>query len=66
MKLGDAVHDALKLVGVTPDRVERWLGRECGGCERRRQKLNRLGAWAARVIGGRTARAKEYLEEMLR
>lgn len=64
MGLGDSIHEALSLVGVTPDRVERFLGHPCG-CEERRQKLNALGWWAARVVRGKVDRAKEYLEELL-
>jgi hypothetical protein len=63
MGLGDAVHEALAVVGVTPERVEKLLGHDCG-CEERRAKLNQLGWWAARVIRGRVERAKEYLEEL--
>ena len=63
--LGDAVHDALEFAGVTSDRVERWLGAPCA-CEERRQKLNQLGWWAARVVKGRTDKAREYLEQLLR
>lgn len=52
MGLGDRVEQALRLVGVTPERVSRWLGRECG-CEDRKQKLNQLGAWVARIFSGK-------------
>ena len=62
--LGDRVGQALTLVGVTSERVESWLGRKCG-CARRKQRLNELGAWAHRVIAGKTANAKEYLEELI-
>ncbi len=49
MGLGDAVHEALALAGVTPERVEAWLGRPCG-CEERQLKLNMLGQWASRTV----------------
>lgn len=62
--LGDAVHAALSAVGVTPERVERWLGRPCG-CDERREKLNRLTAWARRIVAGRTERAADYLATMM-
>lgn len=65
MGIGDTVHEALQAVGLTPERVERWIGSPCG-CEERRQKLNRLGWWAARVLRGSKDRAVEFLEEMLR
>lgn len=65
MGLGDAVHAALEAVGVTDDRVVRWLGQTCGGCAARRERLNQLGWWAARVLRGQTARAREHLEGIL-
>lgn len=65
MNLGDHVHDALSAVGITPARVAAWLGRSCGGCEERRQRLNALGAWVARWAAGKRDRAKEHLERMI-
>ncbi len=62
--LGDAVAAALKLVGITPDVVASWVGGPCG-CEERRQKLNAVGAWAARVLSGKTAAAAEYLARIM-
>ena len=61
--LGDRVASALSAVGITPDRVEAWIGRPCG-CEERREKLNQLGRWASRVLLGRTENAAEYLDEI--
>jgi hypothetical protein len=63
MRLGDQVEAALSLVGIRSDRIEQWLGRPCG-CEERRERLNALGAWAARVIGGKTDRALEFLDRI--
>ena len=65
MGLGDAVEKALSAVGVTKERVEAWVGGPCG-CEERRDKLNALGAWAARVLGGKTDRAREHLAAIVR
>lgn len=64
MMLGDAVALALKQVGITPERVTEWLGEPCK-CLERQEKLNRLDAWARRVIKGRTARARLYLESIM-
>lgn len=61
--LGDAVERALEAVGITKDRVERFVGGPCG-CEERRQKLNALHAWAAGVLSGRTEGAERYLERL--
>lgn len=66
MQLGDAVHEALARLGITDERVAAWVGRECGGCRRRQDKLNALGQWAARVLRGRADRAVEYLESLIR
>lgn len=64
MQLGDLTAQALAVVGLTPDRVEAWLGGECG-CEERKQKLNALGFWVRRVLSGRTERAAEHLDTIL-
>ena len=53
--LGDAIESALKTVGVTEERVSKWLGRPCG-CRARRQKLNRLSEWASSVVAGLAGR----------
>ena len=63
MGLGDAIERALALIGVTSERIEHWLGRPCN-CKERKEKLNRLGYWASRVLSGRTEHAEEYLEEI--
>ena len=62
--LGDLVERALSLVGVTQERVERWVGGPCG-CEERKQKLNQLGYWVARVLSGKRDRAEQYLEQIM-
>lgn len=62
--LGDAVHHALSLMGITPEGVEAWVGAPCG-CDERRVKLNQLGFWAARVLAGKRDRAKEFLARMM-
>lgn len=56
MGLGDVVERALTVAGITEERVSRWLGQECGGCKRRRDKLNQLGYWALAVLRGRAGR----------
>lgn len=65
MNLGDAIHTAFSSVGITSERVERWLGRPCN-CEERRRKLNQLGAWAKRILAGKTSEAKEHLDAMMK
>ena len=40
--LGDMVAGVLERVGITEDRVSRWIGRPCG-CGARRTALNRWG-----------------------
>ena len=66
MKLGDAVERALHAVGITHDRVSRWLGTECG-CEERKQRLNQLGAWASRWLRGNFERGdpKKHPESVM-
>lgn len=64
IKLGDVIEKALASVGVTESRVTKALGRPCG-CKARKEMLNRLGLWAARVVTGRTEDAERYLEEII-
>jgi hypothetical protein len=61
--LGDDLAKALAAVGVTLERVERFLGRPCG-CKERQERLNALHGWARRVLSGRVERANEYLERL--
>jgi hypothetical protein len=62
--LGDQIEVALNTIGLTKERVEGWVGAPCG-CKERQQKLNALGSWAKRVIGGKIDRAREYLDQIL-
>jgi hypothetical protein len=62
--LGDAIHNALALVGVTPEVVSKWLGKPCG-CEDRQAKLNALAAWSMRLLRGQTERAREWLDRIM-
>lgn len=64
MLLGDFIEQALNKVGITPEKVEKFTGRPCS-CKRRRDKLNQLHSWAARVISGKTEDAKEHLEKII-
>lgn len=63
MGLGDAIERALRVVGVTPERVSAWVGKPCN-CEERKERLNALGWWAARVLSGHTSHAAEYLRRV--
>jgi hypothetical protein len=47
--LGDLISSAMELVGISEERVTAWLGKPCG-CKERREKLNRLGRWATRIL----------------
>lgn len=63
-RLGDMVGDALKKIGITEERVSRWLGRPCG-CKERREKINALHTWASKVIFGETDKAEQSLDDMI-
>jgi hypothetical protein len=65
LELGDVVHNALSFVGITPERVTAWIGRPCK-CPERQEKLNELSRWAKRIVSGKTEKAKEYLEELIK
>jgi hypothetical protein len=64
MYLGDRVESVLSAVGITRDRVERWVGPECG-CEERKEKLNTLDQYARRYLSGKIHQAKHYLERLV-
>lgn len=64
MQLGNALEGAFKAVGITPERVSRFLGRPCN-CAARRDKLNALHAWAARWLSGKRDDAKRHIEDIL-
>ena len=58
--LGDRVEQALRTVGITTERVERWIGECC--CEERKDKLNYLDMWSRRVIRGKLEKAADLLQ----
>jgi hypothetical protein len=62
--LGTLIHDALAIVGVTPEWVETKIGVKCR-CKERQEKLDALTAWARMVLGGKLSDAKNYLSKIL-
>lgn len=62
--LGDTIETALGVLGITSDRVERWVGKPCG-CKERREKLNSLHNWAHRIVAGKLEQGREYLEQLI-
>lgn len=66
-RLGDHVETALTAVGITAERVTRWVGRPCR-CKERKERLNLLHAWVEKkargLFRGNREAAKE-LEELL-
>ena len=48
---GDVIASALSAVGITQERVSAWIGGDCQ-CAARKEKLNRLGAWASSFLSG--------------
>lgn len=65
MLLGDRIEQALKTVGISQERVQRWFGGLCS-CDERREKINRFHSMVNRVLDGHIERAKEYFEEILK
>lgn len=62
--LGDIVEEALTKIGITSDKITELIGRDCG-CKRRREKMNRLGRWLAKVTSGRFSEAREEFQGLL-
>lgn len=63
-KLGDAVEAALSTVGITMERVEKWLGRPCR-CRERRRKLNQLDDWVKKIITGEEDKSRQEFDTMV-
>lgn len=59
--LGDVVEKALSTIGITKERIEKWLG-SCYGCSERQRKLNELGRWAKRALGMESDAERELRE----
>lgn len=62
--LGDVIEQALAALGVTEEKVSRWLGRPCN-CRERKDKLNALHGWALHVLRGHRDRALDYLQRLI-
>lgn len=62
--LGDRIEQALTILGITKERISKWVGKPCG-CPERKEKLNRLGRWATRILRGSLENADKYLNEIL-
>lgn len=50
LELGDAMALALAKLGITEDRVEKWLNAPCR-CKDRQEKLNQLSRMLKRMFG---------------
>jgi hypothetical protein len=62
--LGDRIESALSRAGITPERVERWLGVPCN-CEERKLKLNQLEAWAKQSLRLRIESSVRFVLSLL-
>jgi hypothetical protein len=63
--VGDAVSQALDMVGITKERVSAWIGRPCQGCWERQRRLNQLGWLAKKALSGGLDEVKARFEEIL-
>ena len=64
-ELGDVVEAALAIVGITEDRVSKWLGRKCN-CRSRKEKLNKLSKWARSVLVAGTGHDPAHVDRLER
>ncbi len=62
---GDHVKSALDLMGITQDRVKRYLGTSCYSCVERQRRLNRVGQWCRQALLGEAPQVKRMFEEVL-
>lgn len=58
LRAGDHIEKALALVGITPEKVESYVGSPCR-CRERKRKMNQVGEWAYRVLTGDTSPSEE-------
>jgi hypothetical protein len=63
-ELGSQIKWALTTVGITEERVSKWLGKPCG-CTERQQKLDQLSLWAKRVLKGKIDQAHQYFNQII-
>ena len=61
--LGDLIESALSTVGITPDRVTKLIGRDCG-CKKRKEWLNRITLWSKKVPTLDPEEARRHFEQM--
>lgn len=61
---GDNLHAALKIAGITPERIEKFVGINCG-CRDRQERLNQLGIWIRRVIRGKSSDPSAELDSII-
>lgn len=61
--LGDVIQRALETVGITQQRVERWLGNCC--CQERKEKLNQLDLACRRILKGKIEGSRKFLDQIL-
>ena len=61
---GDRLKSLLEAVGVTEERVSKWVGAPCG-CDERRMKLNALDAWVRRTTKKGLGGAKGFLSSIM-
>jgi hypothetical protein len=61
--LGDTISAALSSVGITEERVTKWLG-SCR-CKERQERLNAVGQWATMTVKGKLKQARDYLDRLL-
>jgi hypothetical protein len=59
------LESALKAVGITSERMERWIGKPCG-CKERKERMNLLGTCLKLVALRRTDEAKKCFEDLLK
>lgn len=62
--LGDLIESALSSVGITKERVEKFVGRPCG-CRERQRRINSLQSWATRIIMGKKDEAEKLLNDIV-
>lgn len=58
------MESVLAAVGVTSEKVERWIGAPCG-CAERKERLNQISRWARQAGKLGISRANFFLKQLL-
>lgn len=63
--IGDQIESALSKIGITKERVSKWIGGDCG-CRERQELFNEIHLWALDVLEGKRRGMVRRLRRIIR